>query len=73
MAENKYKIISLRHLAQSAEIEPMKLYHNLMGRYSSLTDNEKTQLANALHDGLKEFSKFIGVEITVRKARTPKG
>ena len=54
------KIISLRRLSKATGIEYMKLYNTLNDRYSSLSENEKTEIANAAIAELTPFFDFLG-------------
>ena len=65
-----YKIISLRRLAAAANIDYMKLYFNLAGRYDSLSIQEKTQLSNAAIDELVPFFETLGFDIKIKRIPT---
>ena len=65
------EIISLRNLSSKAGIAYHKVYHNLVGTFKSLTHQEKTQLANALYDGISPFLKELGFYITIHRIKDP--
>jgi hypothetical protein len=58
--ESVIGVISLRTLCSLAGIRYHRVYDNLRGTYSSLTHPEKTQIVNALYDGLSPFLKRLG-------------
>jgi hypothetical protein len=62
-----YKIISLRQLAKSADMDYQKLYFNLTGRYASMTDTDRTVLCNTLYDELEQLSNFLRVDIIIKR------
>lgn len=65
----KYKLISLRALSAIAKVSYYKIYNRITGRYDTVTYNEETQLANALHDELVPIFKSFGFRIEIRRIK----
>ena len=63
--DNTFSVINLTKLAAAAGVNYHKARFNIVGRYreSSLTDNERTQLANALFTEVRRTFNFLGFEI----------
>lgn len=62
-----FKLINIFHLSKIAEVNYYKVRDSLASdkpKYNSLSDNEKTQLANTLFSGLKKVFSDLGREIT---------
>jgi hypothetical protein len=68
MAKNtkKSSMISVRELANKANVDYPKLYNNLNGTYSSLTHQEKTQLVNAFYDEMSTLLQKLGFYMKIR-------
>lgn len=64
------KIISLVKLAKSSNIDYMKLYYNISGRYNSLDFNDKTAICNALQSEIKPLFEFLGFNIKLTRIKT---
>jgi hypothetical protein len=52
--------LSLRRLSEKTKIPYMKIWNNLNENYNSLNDDEKTIIANAIHDEVTPLLKKIG-------------
>lgn len=75
MANEKFKIISLKRLSEVCKIHYLKLYHNLVSKkYASLDFNEKTQVSNALYEEVGPIFKELGFKIEIKRLNAgPKG
>lgn len=63
-----FDIISMKRLSELAKVSYRRIYDVLVvNKYDSLTDNENTQIANALFGELKRVFKVLGFKITMER------
>ncbi len=63
-----FAIISLNFLSELTGITYTRLYSNwVLKAYDSITDNEKTTLANAMFAEVKKAFKVLGFKITIER------
>jgi hypothetical protein len=76
MAEEKskikdhYRVIAVKVLAMRAEIDYQKVYNTLALKeplYNTMSDIEKTKLANALFKDVSKVFKELGTEIAIKR------
>jgi hypothetical protein len=60
--------INLKKVCELAEVPHHKVYFWAIGRYEKGPNRQlKTQLANAVVDGIKPFLAKLGYDVTIRK------
>lgn len=64
-----FKMISLRVVADKSGIEYNKIYHNIKGTYSSLTDQENAMLFNTMHSEFEKACAAIGFTAEGRRIK----
>jgi hypothetical protein len=59
---DKFNVVNIKGLAKAAGTNYNRLRFNIVGRYKeqTITENEKTELANALHDEISKTFEFLG-------------
>lgn len=65
-----FQILSIRNWADKTNIAYRKIYDTIALKkpvYNSLTDNEKTDLANALFNDVSKVFKELGMEISIKR------
>jgi hypothetical protein len=67
-SKGEFSIISLKFLSELTNISYPRLYSNwVLKSYDSLTDNEKTTIANAIFAEVKKAFKVLGFKITIER------
>lgn len=67
--KDHFKVISIRQLSQESGVNYNKIRESIVlikPHYSSMTDNEKTQLANTLFKNLTLVFRDLGREISIK-------
>ena len=67
-----FKIVSLRKLAEIADIKYMAVYDTFTNRYDGLTDNQRTRLANALCSEMEAMFDSLGWRMELKRIRKEK-
>jgi len=64
-AEGPFRVVNLSQLASAAKVDYHKVRFTVVGRYKddNLTQNERTQLANALYAEVRHAFKYLGFDI----------
>jgi len=57
------KVFSLRELSDCSGVPYSKIYHNNVGNYHSLTDQEQRQIFNAAHEKFEQLAAFLGFSV----------
>ncbi len=62
-----FKIVNLLELSRLSKVHSQTIRNNILGEYSSLDANAKTQIANALYAEVRKFFKWLGFDITMKR------
>lgn len=68
-ASDDFRLIKLRHLADLSDIEYMKIYNALVGKYSSLTESERTKIFNSMYSEVEKAAAALGFTMDGKRIR----
>lgn len=63
------EIISIRALARVCDMNHMKIFNNLQGKYNSLTASEKHAISTTIYDSLLPIMDKLGYQIEIKKVK----
>jgi len=64
-----HKFFNLKKLSDVLKIHSDKLYNNFNGRYDSLSEKERDNIARLLGGNVTKFFKYLGYDVTITKAK----
>jgi len=64
-----FKIINLRLLSEICGMDYYKLTNNLSGRYNSMDNNDRTEVANSAFLEVNKFFNRLGFHLTMERLK----
>jgi len=62
-----FPIINIAKLSKICNIEYFKIRNNFAGKYNSLNNNERTEIANAAFLEVNKFFNRLGFHLTMKR------
>lgn len=65
--DGPHKFFNLQKIIEATQIQPDKVYNNFKGVYSSLTNEERKQIATALMMPVQKIFEGLGMVVSFSK------